>query len=87
MRQKRSYSPGARHPALSGLFLYVETLLYCLEIRFGITPKGMRPLSHHLIRTRKSHGSNDFNAFQRPLRAADFSGATNPRGVNFREAS
>lgn len=64
-RQKRSYSPGERHPRLPGLFLYVETLLYCLEIRFCIIPNDMRPLSYRLIRTRRGHGFKDFDAFLR----------------------
>ena len=52
--------------ALPGMFLFVDTLWYHLKIHFRITPKGMRPLPYRLIRTRRSHGSNDFNAFPRP---------------------
>ena len=52
--------------ALPGLFLYVETLLYHLEIRFRITPKDMRRYTYHPIRTRRGHGFKDFDAIPRP---------------------
>ena len=47
------------------MFLFVDTLWYHLKIHFRITQKWMRPLSYHLIRTRRGHGFKDFDAFLR----------------------
>ena len=60
---------------------------YHSKTRFCIIAKELRRYTYHLMRPRRGHGSNDFNAFPRPasrrlvrLRALTFSGSIIRRG-------